>query len=742
MTDEADIDWASLGVGLFSDQDLHVPVHAAVSEVPQPQPVDENDMDEDDMDWAAAVGGHHHQIQPQQQPDNPLALALLPVPAAPAVARARPPRKQVAMAAPLNRSEIERHYAASRMREFKMAKKVVSDTKKVATILSNVVDIANEQGLRTRQLVLKLDERRKVANLGLTLQTRRGQGQGFTYKTLLKIGFSEVTRMSDAARAWSCSRVWVSSIRKATSMAFLTSQAKLILMVQNRIKERPLTVGVFSLAFDETSEKLLLPLHPGLLPSQQRSSWHVLVSHSEYSFGVVTPDGDIITKFMQVLRPPIPLMGTGAECIYGGLFKNEAIRQFVEFEETIAQHCTFAFAHFDRDGATPNDRLLAFRSTQLPANCMISDRACGNHCNNLVEASTLTTHFMPLINKLYSASLLLRQGAYFMRLIHSVHVAVEVGGVCDIRRGVQPPVGAVDDYRAEMRNFVLCNFSTIQVKRLRAGLDVDGSSDEEEGKLERPPLRKNEDLAMYMKAWDDFVAMFNGALWGGMVHYCTNVNCCSGFDENETKRKMKDAIIQLLFRRMPAIPIRAKWTKTLPCVHFWMMATQLVGVMGVCWPLAFKDLDAQIPISTVGSDVTWVEEVHWRSVQGSRARTGTTMVQRPETKPMLLLLGIVMESSRLITSWMMKRSSHSHRFKPGRGNARNALSDFVDPSRSPITRVLQDHSKILTGAARRLLRLWLPTASSFAQWSAHQHNYTTLRMLRYGPWGKKLRRGM
>jgi predicted DNA-binding protein YlxM (UPF0122 family) len=86
--------------------------------------------------------------------------------------------------------------------------------------------------------------------------------------------------------------------------------------------ERPLAFAMCLLAWDETSHVLTLPIHPLLNPSQQKSSWHVLVSELDFLFGWGSWENNdpFFVQMMSYARPPVPLMSTSAGAIFDGLF--------------------------------------------------------------------------------------------------------------------------------------------------------------------------------------------------------------------------------------------------------------------------------------------------------------------------------------------------------------------------------------------------------------------------------------
>lgn len=573
--------------------------------------------------------------------------------------------------------------------------------------------------------------KRRGVTIGVAVKTSARRAKGFTLRTMLNIGYTKVVRISDVARVWRCDRSTIRRVQYSVASAFEVSQRTLVeqfaAFVQN---ERPVVVAI-GLAWDETSEKFKLPLHAGLNPEQVRSAWHVLVSCAEYLVGIADEGGQHHSRFFQVLRPPVPLLTTSAGCLMQGLFCMLAQQCFQNFQEAAVAYAKFVFISLDRDGASSNDRMVAAFGSALPSEVLLTDRVCGNHSTNLVESAVIGGHWMSLLGRMYSVALLLRQGAYFLRLVHSVGGVVDaaVAGGAILHR-VPPPAGA-SEYARAMGDFVLRNLRSIMAFRKRATVHDD--SDNEDG-AESDPFNKRRDksAAAWLSAWQEFTSVFNGPLWGPLRHYCADRSCCNGFDVETTKAKMRHALAGLTFRVMPCVPVKAKWTKTLPCIAWFVMAVACMPCLQSAWPLAFGRMSVNVaPLGFMAQgamDAVQMEEIHWQVVQGARAKAGLAMIKDPRTPTRLLVLGIVMEATMCLTRWFMKRSAPSSRLRSSPGHC--ALMDFVNPVFSPVTRVLQFLSALLAGHSPRLCLIWQRDGvASWADWCARHP--AELRELRH-----------
>ena len=147
-----------------------------------------------------------------------------------------------------------------------------------------------------------------------------------------------------------------------------------------------------------------------------RSSWHVLISTVDYRVVFLScPQAYTLHS----LRCPKSLISSAAEAVYDGLFRLATVGVFTEFDRKVMELAKYTFHHFDRDGAGTNEKVLAFRKSLLP-DAFITDHTCCNHHISLVESAVIGSHFVKLISSFLSAAILVRQGAYFLRLVHAV----------------------------------------------------------------------------------------------------------------------------------------------------------------------------------------------------------------------------------------------------------------------------------------------------------------------------------
>jgi hypothetical protein len=190
-----------------------------------------------------------------------------------AVPDPRPHR--LALPHPSKRSRVEHELAASWMRERRARLRAQRVKEEATTALAQAADAITQHG------ILGANQALKVVGIKLVSTAAHGQGtRRYTFATMCRMSFSALVRQNDIARVWGCSAAWVSRVRSAVASGFLHVQAEKLLAIRQECESEPTSFFVASLAFDETTETMLLPLHPTLAPHQTRSSWHVLVAQT------------------------------------------------------------------------------------------------------------------------------------------------------------------------------------------------------------------------------------------------------------------------------------------------------------------------------------------------------------------------------------------------------------------------------------------------------------------------------
>ena len=375
---------------------------------------------------------------------------------------------------------------------------------------------------------------------------------------------------------------------------------------------------VSSLAYDETMERLALPISSTYLPSNvrsaTRSAWHVLVSRQSFCFGVPDEDSldDVRLAVWDVVRPVAPLVSAKAPAVFHGLFSTRFAKPFAQFETNCMRHMRLSAVHHTQDGAFANERLCAARFAAVPPEVLCSRMTCGNHRNQLAEVAVQHVFGLKALSSLYSMSLFFRMGAHWLRLIQAVPLLVEDHRFLEIRVGQPPP----SPFAAEVQDYLSSNYRARNAAAIVSEPDrLD--DDDSEGEGSGPSLRKAQ--RVWLEALRSLMAVCNGlSADGKLVHWCYGPDCCQQYDASVTRRRVQDCIVQLVLRTLPTVPCAAKWTKVGPCLDVVVTGLWVHNVLATLMRLAFKIKGAAMPglgFIQGGHDQQFVEELAWQEVQ-------------------------------------------------------------------------------------------------------------------------------
>ena len=114
------------------------------------------------------------------------------------------------------------------------------------------------------------------------------RGRIFADSAILDLVFHHSTNASDLARHFACARSQVRRARALVAEASLAAQAQCLdtmLLLQSLAEA--FSYAVINLRWDETTERLTLPMSNVLSTRQQESSWHVFVHKRSFAKGFV-----------------------------------------------------------------------------------------------------------------------------------------------------------------------------------------------------------------------------------------------------------------------------------------------------------------------------------------------------------------------------------------------------------------------------------------------------------------------
>lgn len=243
----------------------------------EPRCVANRAMESDD-DWISDLVGGRPDDQAALAVCQPLGAVVAVQPPAPRAACPRP--RGLAMPHPRKRSRAEEHFAASRMREAK-ARKLKNDLRaRQAAEITLALDNMNGGRVGRGVLIAK----QKVSR-GLVFVHKKRAGEktrrSLTFPQMLSIAFEKVRGLGNVSKMYSLDERWIAKTRNAVAFSFLRCVFLVMEAASAVMQVHPPTVFVSSMAFDESTEALLLPLVASAPAATQRSSWHALLGPAE-----------------------------------------------------------------------------------------------------------------------------------------------------------------------------------------------------------------------------------------------------------------------------------------------------------------------------------------------------------------------------------------------------------------------------------------------------------------------------
>ena len=285
-------------------------------------------------------------------------------------------------------------------------------------------------GSRKAELVIQ-SGRRKKFKLGLRVRHRKLKGSGeqshwVTDEGDMDLAWSNVRDAGNIARAHDTSTRTVRRSRQHGQGASMIAMIRLLTDILKQCRADQPWFAASALKWDEAEQKLAIDLGPNFEAKHTTSGWKTLLSRQRLLIG--WSSGRVVE--IPVLRPPVPLLDTSADCLDSGLHMRHYPKSYVKKSgELIGQILSTALVSFTlsgTDGAYGNLRLVAHegdvaQSSVLEdpngASTVYASILCQNHRNGLIEASATSLLGLGSVNAMCSMTGFLRMSGHFARLV-------------------------------------------------------------------------------------------------------------------------------------------------------------------------------------------------------------------------------------------------------------------------------------------------------------------------------------
>eukprot|EP00972_Heterocapsa_arctica_P058520 8632813-Heterocapsa_arctica.AAC.1 len=136
--------------------------------------------------------------------------------------------------------------------------------------------------------------------------------------------------------------------------------------------------------WDETGERVVLPLGSGTAQIAVSEVWHVLVTKMSFSWGYF--DERRPAASLDLILPPVAVPTTSADSIFYAFRCHPLVREAFDFSRLASVVGEKASHPYQRsDNASANRRLLAHEMNMAPTVCA-DDFVCRNHANHLAQS--------------------------------------------------------------------------------------------------------------------------------------------------------------------------------------------------------------------------------------------------------------------------------------------------------------------------------------------------------------------
>lgn len=228
----------------------------------------------------------------------------------------------------------EQHWAlAAHMRSARAKRSTERRLEQARRELEKAVEFFNAAGVRNQRAIVRHTPGNVLCVRALIAHgPSKGKACKIAPEALLELAYSDehnaASTVAGIARQFHIHPRTVRRSQALMAQLYLKRQDQLLQDMAECSKRKEVSFVMWTLGWDSTLKTMTLPAHPYLMASQQRSSWHSLVSLSDITLALrhsgAQEDngsgGDLALRSVVLVRPPIPMMSTSAECLKDALF--------------------------------------------------------------------------------------------------------------------------------------------------------------------------------------------------------------------------------------------------------------------------------------------------------------------------------------------------------------------------------------------------------------------------------------
>lgn len=328
-------------------------------------------------------------------------------------------------------------------------------------------------------------------------------------------------RIGDLAAIHGISTVWAGKLQVWSAWVYFRLQLSFLGHVTRMCEQIKPGFIASRLAWDETGQRVTTQFE-GTSATQACSTWQVMVCRLRLLVGWPA-QGKVLD--LSIALPPFLVTKATADQIYSVLFHHPVMQPVFAARALLYSRAELVFDLDETDGAYANDRVEAhLLSKDRPAHVYHDHFRCRLHQQQLVETGLLAVAGANVLSRLYSLSLLLRSGAYFVKLIGSLSHVVPKNLVIRDVAVMGGPLPEAVAYQRELFSYMLVHRKRFQHSQEKAANRADAAEgndgSESEGDAAVQALEGRLNFSAKAKGLRQFVAdlkemgdVFNGPFW-------------------------------------------------------------------------------------------------------------------------------------------------------------------------------------------------------------------------------------
>ena len=433
-----------------------------------------------------------------------------------------------------------------------------------------------------------------------------------------------------------------------------------------------------------------------------------------------------------VPMPPVVLIGNAnAGCHYSALFRQPSSQPVNDFIKEMRSLCKVAMSLREPDSASTCLKTVSFEQSQQNDRTLSACMVCGLHQVNRVTGAVLQQIGVHAIAGMYSHASLLNMGNFWVRTLLSIQDIVDDPSCVAISHT------APADENLLMRDVIMELFFPRIVQRRFGKNRAKAHSESKQAKEEDSRLRQ------------EWRVMMNGYMLDPsqpLTHHCHLAAGCGCKSVSNTRHRIQQLLLRVMYRRRPAVPQLKEWTRCRDSSRFHCFGMLTSGLLQRVFHKAVQERPgghqplpgpvnlALVPWAGARAEAPqapqpaplqhFIDETDWHKLVGKKIKNAASIMSPSNMLVTLpcILEGVILEATESLSDWFAVAERACRSDSCG---SSPPLMDLLWPEKSPTTPVLQFLAAVAHGEHPAAQLLWTcGDASSWAELQRHDPQAT------------------